>query len=114
MYFQFGSPDSSWNRDVPTGYKVVRVAMDDATGLPRSDDEQPTDLLWHRGDGAKWPSGLRPVDVKFDACGRLLVTSDGTSVGGGRPNEGRRIVQIRWDAGGAARNSSSTSRPAAN
>merc|ERR1712232_964682 len=26
----------------------------------------------------KWPSGLRPVDVKFDKCNRLLVSSDGT------------------------------------
>merc|ERR1712157_259872 len=64
----------SWNRDVPTGYKVVRVPMKD--GMPSS--EQPIDVMWHKGDGAKWPSGLRPVDVKFDKCNRLLVSSDGT------------------------------------
>merc|ERR1712157_352316 len=64
----------SWNRDVPTGYKVVRVPMKD--GMPSS--EQPIDVMWHKGDGAKWPSGLRPVDVKFDKCSRLLVSSDGT------------------------------------
>jgi len=64
----------SWNRDVATGYKVVRVPMKD--GMPSS--EQPIDVMWHKGEGAKWPNGLRPVDVKFDKCNRLLISSDGT------------------------------------
>lgn len=79
----------SWNRDVPTGYKVVRVPMKD--GFPST--EQPIDIMWHGGEGAKWPSGLRPVDVKFDKCNRLLVSSDGT----GRRGEvvrGRMIITI--------------------
>merc|ERR1712194_402434 len=40
--------------------------------------EQPIDVMWHKGEGAKWPNGLRPVDVKFDKCNRLLISSDGT------------------------------------
>jgi len=75
----------SWNRDVPTGYKVVRIPMTD--GLPTNSSDDPIDIMWHYDTGAdttddgynaKWPSGLRPVDVKFDMCGRLLVSSDGT------------------------------------
>jgi len=64
----------SWNRDVPTGYKVVRVPMKD--GLPSS--KKPYDVMWHSGEGAKWPSGFRPADVKFDKCNRLLISSDGS------------------------------------
>ena len=67
----------SWNRDVPTGYKVVRVPFD--RGAPTGAVE---DVLAHAGDGAKWPSGFRPVDARFDACGRLVVSSDGTRAGG--------------------------------
>ena len=36
----------------------------------------PVDVVWHGGATAAWPSGLRPVDLKFDKCNRLLVTSD--------------------------------------
>ena len=78
----------SWNRDVPTGYKVVYVPMDEngrATG-------QPVDLLAHRGSGARWPDGFRPVDVDFDACGRLLVSSDGTRSMG----SGSKLVRIEY------------------
>jgi len=66
----------SWNRDVPTGYKVVRIDMR-TNGLPSS-NAKPVDFFSHWGTDAKWPSGLRPVDVKFDKCNRLLVSSDGT------------------------------------
>jgi glucose/arabinose dehydrogenase len=73
--FAFMAYHGSWNRRVPTGYKVVYVAMDE-DGNPIG--ESPTDLLAHVPPDAKWESGFRPVDVDFDACGRLLVTSDGT------------------------------------
>ena len=66
----------SWNRDIPTGYKVVYIPMD-INGDPLTD--RPIDLLAHQPPNARWNSGLRPVDVAFDACGRLLVTSDGQS-----------------------------------
>uniref|UniRef100_A0A7S1FWQ0 Pyrroloquinoline quinone-dependent pyranose dehydrogenase beta-propeller domain-containing protein n=1 Tax=Corethron hystrix TaxID=216773 RepID=A0A7S1FWQ0_9STRA len=65
----------SWNRNIPTGYKVVRIPM--KNGLPSV--EEPLDFFCHGGNNAKWSSGLRPVDVKFDTCNRLLVSSDGTN-----------------------------------
>jgi len=66
----------SWNRDIPTGYKVVRVPMG-IDGMPTV--SQPIDLLCHDGTSARWPAGNRPVDARFDRCGRLLVTDDGAS-----------------------------------
>ena len=69
----------SWNRNPPTGYKVVRVPMN-RNGSPKVDD--PIDFLCHGKGGAKFPNGFRPVDVVFDKCNRLLVTSDGTSGSG--------------------------------
>ena len=66
----------SWNRDVPTGYKVVRIPLDRPGGSPTGDVY---DLLAYAGRTAKWPSGVRPVDVEFDQCGRLLVSDDGTA-----------------------------------
>ena len=70
----------SWNREIPTGYKVVYVAMDEfgrAVGSAQ-------DLLMHTPPNAKWDDGFRPVDVDFDACGRLLVSSDGTKGAGAK------------------------------
>ena len=64
----------SWNRDIPTGYKVVYVPFDDR-GNPTA---QPIDLMRNEGPSAKWPVPMRPVDVQFDKCGRLFVTEDGT------------------------------------
>lgn len=65
----------SWNRDVPTGYKVVHLPFESPGGSPTGDVG---DLLRHDGSAARWPSGVRPVDVVFDRCGRLLVSDDGT------------------------------------
>jgi glucose/arabinose dehydrogenase len=64
----------SWNRDPPTGYKVVFVPFD-TNGNPSG--QQPIDLFRHDGDNAEWSSGSRPVDLQFDQCGRLYVTDDG-------------------------------------
>jgi len=56
---------------------------------------EPIDLLAHAGDSARWPNGLRPVDLSFDACGRLLVSSDGIRLGGiGFGGIGSMIVRI--------------------
>ena len=52
----------SWNRDIPTGYKVVRIPMNEE-GMPKV--TEPIDFVWHEGS-AKWPLGIRPVDLKFD------------------------------------------------
>lgn len=78
----------SWNRDIPTGYKVVYVAMDENG---RAVGEEPVDLLAHAGAGARWDDGFRPVDVDFDACGRLLVSSDGS-----RGVGGSKLVRIEY------------------
>ena len=83
----------SWNRYVATGYKVVRVPVtDDGTGVVGGIGADPVDLLKHQGDDARWSDGFRPVDVSFDACGRLLVSSDGTAGITGR--QGAMIVRI--------------------
>ena len=48
----------------------------------RNYKNQVKDFLWNGwGNKAKWRSGFRPVDVKFDQFGRLLVSSDGTRRG---------------------------------
>jgi glucose/arabinose dehydrogenase len=84
--FAFIAFHGSWNRNPPTGYKVVYVPMDDngdAIG-------EPLDLLAHEGQNTNWEDGFRPVDVDFDGCGRLLVTSDGTN------GNGKKIVRIDY------------------
>ena len=70
----------SWNRDIPTGYKVVYVPMDSEGHVMGTAQ----DIFAHTPPNAQWPDGLRPVDVAFDACGRLLVTSDGTRGNGAK------------------------------
>jgi glucose/arabinose dehydrogenase len=72
--FAFVAYHGSWNRDIPTGYKVVYIPVDSNGQVVG----EATDLLAHNAIHAEWESGFRPVDVSFDACGRLLVTSDGT------------------------------------
>ena len=79
----------SWNRDIPTGYKVVYVEMDES-GDAKS---EPIDLLWHQPPNAQWNDGFRPVDVAFDGCGRLIVTSDGTG------GNGSKLVRIEFARG---------------
>jgi glucose/arabinose dehydrogenase len=88
----------SWNRRVPTGYKVVYVPMDENGSVVASENDDDcsaapvVDLLAHTPPNARWEDGCRPVDVEFDSCGRLLVSSDGT-----RRNdvfEGSKIIRI--------------------
>ena len=81
----------SWNRDTPTD-KVVHIPMN-TKGAPCF--SAPNDFLCHAGGTAKWPSGSRPVDVRFDSCGRLLVSDDGAN----------QVLMIRYtsaDEGSAA------------
>ena len=104
----------SWNRDTPTGYKVVYIpfnetqigsgrkavkrmmpALADGQG---SYNEQVQDFLWNGRNRrknrptAKWRNGFRPVDVKFDKLGRLLVSSDGSRRG--RSYKGSMVVMV--------------------
>ena len=65
----------SWNRDVPTGYKVVRLRFSD--GAPQ--EVEP--FFEYGGDGdisEDWPH--RPVDVAEGRDGELYVTSDASGV----------------------------------
>jgi glucose/arabinose dehydrogenase len=59
----------SWNRSVPTGYKVVRIEMHDGTA------GQVYDFAagWLRDDGSRWG---RPVDVVAGPRGSLYVSDD--------------------------------------
>lgn len=90
--FAFIAYHGSWNRDIPTGYKVVYVQVD-GDGQVVGDA---IDLLAHDGTGAKWSQGLRPVDVAFDDCGRLLVTSDGTRLRSGGVFIGDMVLRVEW------------------
>jgi glucose/arabinose dehydrogenase len=89
-HYAFIAFHGSWNRDIPTGYKVVYVPItfNQTTGRIISIAKQPIDLLKHKAPNAQWEDGFRPVDVSFDECGRLLVSSDGSG------GEGAKIVRI--------------------
>jgi glucose/arabinose dehydrogenase len=60
----------SWNRSVPTGYKVVRIPMADGRPGPAQDFA----VGWLRADGTNWG---RPVDVLTGPDGSLFVSDDG-------------------------------------
>jgi hypothetical protein len=86
--FAFIALHGSENRDVPVGYSVIYIAMDE-NGDPVG---EPVKLLAHVPPNAQWDDGFRPVDVEFDDCGRLLVSSDGTLTSG--TYRGSKIVRI--------------------
>jgi len=60
----------SWNRTVPTGYKVVHVPIQGDEIGPLKDFA----AGWLREDGSKWG---RPVDVLTGPDGSLLISDDG-------------------------------------
>jgi glucose/arabinose dehydrogenase len=79
----------SWNRSPSTGYKVVFVKMTPEGKVKGG----AVDLMAHEGTKTKWTDGFRPVDLDFDRCGRLLVSSDGT-----RPfYEGSKVIRLSYD-----------------
>ena len=59
----------SWDRDAPTGAKVVRVHV--ANGLPVSHEDFVAG--WQRPDGSRWG---RPVDIMAYRDGSVLVSDD--------------------------------------
>jgi glucose/arabinose dehydrogenase len=63
----------SWNRSVPTGYKVVRVPVQD--GRPAGPVE---DFVtgWQQGTSRAWG---RPVDVVVASDGSLFISDDGAN-----------------------------------
>jgi hypothetical protein len=88
--FVFIAFHGSWNRQVPTGYKVVYVPTNADGSVQGGIGANPIDLLAHEGSDAPWSDNFRPVDVSFDACGRLLVSSDGSS------GKGSKVVRVEW------------------
>lgn len=68
----------SWNRSERTGYKLIRVRVDE--GRPVSYEDFATGWLW-----AGRVAG-RPVDVVVGPGGELFMSDD----------EGGRIYMIRW------------------
>jgi len=75
----------SWNRTLPTGYRVVRV---------RVRDGKPVEPIEHFVDGFRPGPGKpigRPVDVLTAPDGSLLVSDD----------YGGRIFRVRWVGDGA-------------
>lgn len=60
----------SWNRSIPTGYKVVRFEMENS----RPRNETAIDFISGWLTGAQ--SISRPVDLKFDSKGRLFISDD--------------------------------------
>ncbi len=60
----------SWNRSVPTGYKVVRIPMDG----DRPGEVQDFATGWLRENGSSWG---RPVGLAVGADGSLYVSDDG-------------------------------------
>ena len=61
----------SWNRAVPTGYKLVRVPMQDG----RAGQVRDFATGWLRANSSQWG---RPVDVLTGADGSLFVSDDGS------------------------------------
>lgn len=61
----------SWNRSVPTGYKIVRFKIDEKGSIidPKSEDFISGFLQGNRSLG-------RPVDIIFDAGGNMFITDD--------------------------------------
>lgn len=66
----FAALHGSWNRTVPTGYKIIYIPFEG--GRPAGGEE---DFVtgWLRPDGAKWG---RPVDVVFDKKGDMFISDD--------------------------------------
>lgn len=63
----------SWNRSVPTGYKVVQISMDSGTPGPVQDFA----VGWLGENGSAWG---RPVDVITGPDGSLYVSDDSGGV----------------------------------
>lgn len=59
----------SWNRDTPTGAKVVRVHV--SGGRPGAVEDLVTG--WQRADGSRWG---RPVDVAVASDGSVMISDD--------------------------------------
>ncbi|KAG9126114.1 hypothetical protein FRC07_004820 [Ceratobasidium sp. 392] len=77
----FVSFHGSWNRDFPTGYKVVRIPFkEDGSGPVAAPNSQTGyETIVGAPDLSKCANQcIRPVGLVFDQGGRLIVSSDST------------------------------------
>jgi len=69
----FVSLHGSWNRQPPTGYRVIHLLFED--GIPVDESV----FLANNGDSETWPNNVRPVGLTFGDCGGidcLFISSD--------------------------------------
>jgi glucose/arabinose dehydrogenase len=69
----------SWNRSVPTGYKVVRVKLDDQ-GQPQGGAEDFITGWLAPGEKQKGRWMGRPVGIAFDGDGTMYLSDDSAAV----------------------------------
>ncbi|KAG9074603.1 hypothetical protein FS749_013810 [Ceratobasidium sp. UAMH 11750] len=75
----FVSFHGSWNRDPPTGYKVVRIPWSGSAPVAPANSQTGYETILGAPDVSKCPGGcVRPVGLAFDRLGRLFVSSDTT------------------------------------
>ncbi|KAG9097319.1 hypothetical protein FRC07_010805 [Ceratobasidium sp. 392] len=75
----FVSFHGSWNRDPPTGYRIVRIPFSNSSPTAAPDSRTGYEDLVAVPDVTKCPGGcIRPVGLAFDRLGRLFVSSDTT------------------------------------
>ncbi|KAF2019529.1 soluble quino protein glucose dehydrogenase [Aaosphaeria arxii CBS 175.79] len=72
----------SWNRQPPDGYRLSKVSIDPATGMPTEPSTSSTaaiNVMSNPSNGNCPSKCFRPVDLAFDAKGRLFMTSDSSN-----------------------------------
>ncbi|CAE6414189.1 unnamed protein product [Rhizoctonia solani] len=75
----FVSFHGSWNREPPTGYKVVRIPWNNGAPAASADSRNGYETVVGASDLSQCPNGcIRPVGLVFDRLGRLFVSSDTT------------------------------------
>ncbi|KAH8922316.1 hypothetical protein BT69DRAFT_1263575 [Atractiella rhizophila] len=75
----FVSFHGSWNRQPPTGYKVIRISWGEREPEAAPDAGNGyNDVIWAPNTSVCPSKCARPVGLVFDKRGRLFVTSDAT------------------------------------
>ncbi|KAF2681598.1 soluble quino protein glucose dehydrogenase [Lentithecium fluviatile CBS 122367] len=72
----------SWNRQPPDGYRLSKINVNPATGMPTEPSTSTTaaiNVMSNPNNGNCPSRCFRPADLAFDAKGRLFMTSDNTN-----------------------------------
>ncbi|KAF2640048.1 soluble quino protein glucose dehydrogenase [Massarina eburnea CBS 473.64] len=72
----------SWNKSPPDGYRLSKINIDPATGMPTEPSSSKTaaiNVMTNPSNGNCPSRCFRPVDLAFDAKGRLFMTSDSSN-----------------------------------